>query len=139
METPITEPTKNFSVGESNIANAGKGLFANQPIAAGTLLFIAFALRGDNGKASDSVDTAAQLLQNDAKPVFEAKYVQLFPNDFINHSKEPNCQTVLVGDVFFVMSLKNIQQGEELTKDYSATMQLIENAGYHLADDFLDF
>ena len=37
---------------------------------------------------------------------------------FINHSCEPNCESVLRGDHVFIRSLRAIRPGEELTYDY---------------------
>lgn len=37
---------------------------------------------------------------------------------FINHSCEPNCQSVTVGRRVYIHALRDIEEGEELTYDY---------------------
>jgi hypothetical protein len=141
----ICKPSRNFSVRKSEIPNSGKGLFANSFIAENSILFIAFAPKGDNGQSNTSLMQAAASLADDehseerVMPVFEARYVQLFPNDFVNHSEKPNCETAIVGELFFVRSLRDILPNEELTKDYRHTMKLIKDIGFYLADDFMNF
>jgi hypothetical protein len=41
------------------------------------------------------------------------------PDDFTNHSCEPNCGLVVHPSGFFMKALRNIRAGEELTYDYS--------------------
>lgn len=40
---------------------------------------------------------------------------------FINHSCSPNCIIKMAGNIPFLIALKNIKVGEELTFDYSST------------------
>lgn len=37
---------------------------------------------------------------------------------FINHSCEPNCEVVLIGNEFWVIALRDIKKGEELAYNY---------------------
>ena len=41
---------------------------------------------------------------------------------FINHSCEPNCQAVLVGDRVYIESLRKIKAGDEITYNYVLTL-----------------
>lgn len=134
----LTTPARHFYPAPSKIEGAGNGLFSKALIEPDTLLFIAFAPVGNN-KNKEAINQEAKALDANAKPVFEAEYVQLFPNDFVNHSTEPNTETALIGDMLFVRSLREIQPHEELTKDYRKTMSLITTLGYALADDFMNF
>lgn len=38
---------------------------------------------------------------------------------FINHSSDPNCKLVDIGDYSFLKTIKYITEGEEITVDYS--------------------
>ena len=40
---------------------------------------------------------------------------------FINHSCEPNCESVTRGKRIWIYALRDIQPGEELTYDYNLT------------------
>ncbi len=42
---------------------------------------------------------------------------------FINHSCDPNCQTIIEDDQIFIEAIKNIQPGVELTYDYSLEIE----------------
>lgn len=44
------------------------------------------------------------------------------PDDYVNHSCEPNCGVYKNGDVFILIAIKNIDIGDEITWDYSTTM-----------------
>jgi len=134
----LTSPGKLFYVSQSRIDGAGNGLFAKHDIEPDTLLFLAFATKGDNVNRH-AIQDAARALDANAKPSFDGEMVQLFPNDFVNHSKEPNCETAAIGDMLFVRSIRPIVAHEELTKNYEKTMRLITALGYELSDDFLNF
>lgn len=41
---------------------------------------------------------------------------------FINHSCDPNCETIQEGDRVFITALRTIRAGEELTYDYHLTV-----------------
>ena len=42
---------------------------------------------------------------------------------FINHSCQPNCETVIKNKHVFIESLRTISEGEELTYDYNLTRE----------------
>jgi hypothetical protein len=44
------------------------------------------------------------------------------PDDFLNHSCDPNAAVVRVGKVFYYRALRDIEVGAECTLDYSLTM-----------------
>jgi len=138
----LTRPERNFYVAKSKIENAGNGLFANEYFEPNTILFIAFALRGDNGKTKEGVEKAAAAMhtRNDPKRVWEADYIQLFPNDFINHNPDQaNVESLWLGDFVVVASTRPIAKYEELYKDYRKTMKLITDMGFIMIDDYLNF
>jgi len=51
---------------------------------------------------------------------------------FINHSCNPNCEPVTIGDRIFIYALRNIKIGEELLYDYG-----YEKFSYHTKEDEL--
>ena len=42
--------------------------------------------------------------------------------DLVNHSCDPNCETVIEGARVFIEAIRTIQPGEELTYDYRLTI-----------------
>lgn len=137
----ISRPTRTFYVAPSRIENAGKGLFAKEAIAPDTLLFISWALMGDNGQAQEKIEASAKALTDGAeqKPIWEAEYTQLYPNDFVNHSNQPNAESAWLGDFMVVRSTKHIMAGEEILKNYQQTMKLIAEKGYQQIDNYMNF
>jgi hypothetical protein len=137
----VSRPLRTFYVAPSRIENAGKGLFAKEAIEPDTLLFISWALMGDNGAAKAKIEASAKELTDGAeqKPIWEAEYMQLYPNDFVNHSTQPNAESAWLGDFIVVRSIKYIMQGEEILKDYNQTMKLIADRGYQQIDNYLNF
>jgi len=47
---------------------------------------------------------------------------------YVNHSCEPNCETIIMGNEIWVCSIRDIKKGEELTYNY----------GYRLDEDEAD-
>lgn len=137
----ITRPARNFYVAQSKLENAGKGLFASADIEPNTLLFIAFAPLGDNGKAKQAVQQAAAAIsEGEQKPIWEAEYIQLFPNDFVNHNPEKqNAESAWMGDFAVVTSTRAIAAHDEIYKDYNQTMKLIADRGFQMIDNYLNF
>jgi hypothetical protein len=137
----ISRPTRTFYVAPSRIENAGKGLFAKEAIEPDTLLFIAWALLGDNGITKAKIEASAKELTDGAeqKPIWEAEYIQLYPNDFMNHSNQPNAESAWLGDFIVVRSIKHIMEGEEILKSYAQTMKLIADRGYQQIDNYMNF
>ena len=68
------------------------------------------------------------------------------PARFLNHSCEPNAEAEIFGDQIWIMALRNIQPGEEITFNYSYDLENYEEhpcrcgaaqcVGYMLAEEF---
>ena len=50
---------------------------------------------------------------------FSHGYIRTPLGGFFNHSKKPNCEAVYDGDFIKIISLKNINSGDEITVDYT--------------------
>ena len=48
---------------------------------------------------------------------------------FINHSCDPNCDTVIEGDRVFIESVRDIEPGEELAYEYGLTWETTDDPG----------
>lgn len=131
-------PIRQFQAKQSTIPGAGIGLYTTRELLINQPLFIAFAPRGDNRQLYNQYNQISKA-EGNLKPVFEAEYQQCYPNDFINHSEQPNCESIWDGDYIVVRAIKVIAPGEELFKDYRHTMELIEVRGFVMVDDFLNF
>ena len=100
----------------------GKGVFARRPIRKGTKVIeytgdiVTDEEADEIGVQTENGHTHTMLFTiNNGKVINgntggDAKY--------INHSCEPNCETVQYGDKIFIEALRSIPKGEELTYDY---------------------
>ena len=50
---------------------------------------------------------------------FSHGYIRTPLGGFFNHSKKPNCKAVYEGDFIKIITLKNINLGDEITVDYT--------------------
>ena len=50
---------------------------------------------------------------------FDNGYIRTPLGGFINHSMTPNCKTSLEGRLIYIITLKDIEEGEELTLKYT--------------------
>ena len=73
----------------------GKGIFAKETIPANKVLF------ETHKKTSGALEWA-----------------NLRPNFMYNHSDEPNCRSLTLGDFKYLVTLNEVQEGEELVVDY---------------------
>jgi len=115
-----------FDVKPSTIAKGEKGLFARKNIPVGTFMFTAFYKNtGINTK------------------VFEYQFIQTKINSYINHSETPNLYNFYWPRgkfiQFYTVAKRNIKAGEELTKDYQNSINMIKNLGYSFSHDWLWF
>ena|SRR3989344_4992246 len=46
---------------------------------------------------------------------------------YINHSCNPNCETDIIDGHIYIISIKNIKEGEEITYDYGCGLEDYEN------------
>ena len=47
------------------------------------------------------------------------EYIRTPLGGFYNHSDIPNCETYIKGEFMFLMTLKDIKSGEEITAEYT--------------------
>jgi len=113
-----------FEIRTSQIA--GQGAFAIRPIRKGTRIVEYLGERINQAEADRRYDDT--LVENprvllftvDARTVIDAR---VGGNDacFINHSCEPNCNSVMRRGRVHIWAIRNIVPGEELTYDYNLT------------------
>lgn len=97
------------------ISNTGKGLFATEAMPKGACVIEYI------GRPA----TRAEQLKDDGKYLFWINDTQMINGNipanaarYINHSCKPNCQVEGPDGKIFIMSLRAIKAGEELTYDY---------------------
>lgn len=115
---------RHFSFGKSGIAKGENGLFAKHSIPSGTILFFTF-MKNVNVKSI----------------VWEQQYEQSMYNAFINHSDNPNTESVYSPgkQKMYRRSIKNIMPGEEITSEYNQTIAIIKKLGYQTGTNWLWF
>jgi hypothetical protein len=114
-------PTPLFEVRHSRVH--GHGVFALRRIRKGTNIIeylgehVTPELADARYAGKDPKDGHTFLFTVDSKIVIDAG---IDGNDarFVNHSCDPNCQTVQVGKRIFIEALRTIRLGEELAYDY---------------------
>jgi uncharacterized protein len=101
----------------------GSGAFAARPIRKGRRIIeytgerVTHAQADERYEGKDENDNHTFLFIVDRKTVIDAG---VDGNDarFINHSCDPNCESVIQGGRVFIEALRNIAPGEELAYDY---------------------
>ena len=79
----------------------GSGVFATKDLGANKVLF----------KAPKKTSGALE-------------WINLIPNCSYNHSVKPNCRSLTFGDYKYLVTLSNIENGEELLVDYKKDSDL---------------
>jgi hypothetical protein len=101
----------------------GQGAFATAPIAKGTRLIEYVGERVSHKEADrryegkDANDNHTFLFIVDSRTVIDAG-VEGNDARFINHSCDPNCESVIEGGRVYIEAIRAIQPGEELAYDY---------------------
>lgn len=96
-------------------SSAGLGLFAGEPIAKGSCV-IEYVGRELSEKESET-SKSKYLFEISKKRTIDGK-PKINKAGYINHSCSPNCETEIHKGRVFVMAIKHIKEGEELTYDY---------------------
>lgn len=94
------------------------GCYTTRPIRKGTLVVEYVGERISNAQADDLYDDVPQTYLfglDNGKQVVDGFGVAAF----INHSCRPNCETDQIRGKIWVIALRDIQAGEELTYDYN--------------------
>jgi SET domain-containing protein len=106
----------------------GKGVFAREPIPAGTRLieYRGERIPPEEGDARYPYDPSVPyhtfLFEIDAEVVVDAGRGGNMSR-WINHSCAPNCDAVIEGGRIFIESVRDIAEGEELTYDYNFVLE----------------
>ena len=79
----------------------GKGIFATKDLEANKVLFETLK------KTSGALE-----------------WINLIPNCSYNHSAKPNCHSLTLGDYKYLVTLRKIENGEELLVDYNKDKDL---------------
>ena len=100
----------------------GKGVFANTAIDRGTLIIEYKGKRRQwsSFKGKNKFDYAFLMCTENGVVIDPRSNGNLAV--FINHSCEPNCQAVLIGDRVYIETLRKIKAGEEITYRYGLTL-----------------
>lgn len=106
----------------------GKGVYAARPIPKGTRIVEYLGERISHKQADDRYEAKGQddghtfLFVVSSKVVIDAG---VDGNDarFINHSCDPNCETVIEGGRVFIEAVRDIRKGEELGYEYGLTWE----------------
>lgn len=128
-------------IGKSHIS--GKGLFAAQEIKKGTRIIRYIGSKIPKGESverlaqgnayifsfNDRYDIDGKTLKNKAR--------------YINHSCDPNCDVLITKRSIWIIALRNIQEGEELSynygltaRQYTCTCGAKKCCGYILAEEY---
>lgn len=94
------------------------GCYTTAPIRKGTLVVEYVGQRLTNEQADDLYDDVPQTYLfglDSGKHVVDGFGVAAF----INHSCQPNCETDIIGGRVWVIAMRDIRPGEELTYDYN--------------------
>ncbi len=96
-------------------SSAGLGLYAGEPIKKGTCVieYVGRELSDEESRTSRS----KYLFEISKKRTIDGK-PRINKAGYINHSCDPNCETEISKGRVFVMAIKNIKEGDELTYDY---------------------
>ena len=123
-KTEAREPALSFAIRGSKIA--GKGAFAIRPIRKGERVVEYLGERVSHAVADARYDDHAGathhtfLFSVNRNVVIDAT-VGGNEARFINHSCDPNCESVIEGGRVFIDAVEPIRTGEELTYDYAYT------------------
>lgn len=110
----------------------GFGIFALKPIPAGTRLieYKGVLITSDEAEGRyPEVDTPPHTFLFDAE---EGVYIDAGVNGnsarWINHSCDPNCETVQEGRRVYIETIRRIEPGEEIAYDYLITLDTPHDA-----------
>jgi hypothetical protein len=101
----------------------GSGVFAARPIGKGARIIeytgerVTHAQADSRYECKDANDNHTFLFIVNSKTVIDAG-VEGNDARFINHSCDPNCESVIEGRRVFIEAIRNIAPGEELAYDY---------------------
>jgi SET domain-containing protein len=122
MRNDVLPPRRYLALRRSGIH--GRGVFAREPIPAGTRIIeytgerITEEIADARYPEDPSTPHHTFLFAIDGGVVIDAAYRGNLAR-WINHSCDPNCDAVVEGNRVFIESLRDIAPGEELRYDYN--------------------
>ena len=75
-------------------------------------------VHGEGIFASKNFEANQVLFETHRKTSGALEWINLSPNCGYNHSLQPNCQSLTLGDFKYLVTIKEIKEGEELLVDY---------------------
>ena len=74
--------------------------------------------------ATESLPANKVLFETHKKTSGAFEWLNLVPNCSYNHSNEPNCRSLTLGDFKYLVTLREVKEGEELLVDYTKDKDL---------------
>ena len=68
--------------------------------------------------ATESLPANKVLFETHKKTSGAFEWLNLVPNCSYNHSNEPNCRSLTLGDFKYLVTLREVEKGEELLVNY---------------------
>ena len=68
--------------------------------------------------ATESLPANKVLFETHKKTSGAFEWLTLVPNCSYNHSNEPNCRSLTLGDFKYLVTLREVEKGEELLVNY---------------------
>ncbi|MGY4884804.1 MAG: SET domain-containing protein [Nanobdellota archaeon] len=127
----ITKSNVYYTVRNSRVH--GKGVFARKDIPKGTSIieYVGKIVSSKEGekiyeeqlkKSRETGSGAVYIFQLNRKQDIDGN-VPWNPARFINHSCEPNCKYKIIDNHIWIISLRDIKKGEELSYDYGYDLE----------------
>lgn len=127
---------KLYELRESKIHNTG--VFATQDIPAGTRVIEYVGEKISKEEGSRRSDFSIELLarKRNLGEVYVFELNDQYDIDgspdyntakYVNHSCSPNCESRIIDDRIWIVAIRNITKGDEITYDYSYDLDNFEN------------
>jgi uncharacterized protein len=124
----------------------GMGGFARRKIRKGTPLIEYVGEKITKAQAAERIDAENPFIFSLDDETDVDGDVPWNPARFLNHSCEPNAEAEIIGEQIWILALRDIQAGEEITYNYSYDLEGYEDhpcrcgsakcVGYMVAEEF---
>ena len=74
--------------------------------------------------ATEKLQENKVLFETHTKTSGAIEWINLMPNHLYNHSTNPNCRSMTLGNFKYLVTLRDIEVGEELLVDYTKDTDL---------------
>ena len=126
----------------------GRGLFASQGIPAGTKILQYFGQRLDKAESSRRCEAGnSYIFSLDDETDIDGNVTENLAR-FANHSCAPNCEAIIENSEIWVIALRDIAAGEEITYNYGYDLEEYREhpcrcgsrdcVGYIVAEEFFN-